>query len=123
MAIKMINEFDDFRNLIKENIEIFSLVWRCGDGKGDWAISEIERILGCEYGNRNNAHKGKKKKKIRGIIRIAVMERDYYRCKHCDTHKDLTIDHIIPESKGGTLDIENLQTLCRTCNSKKGVSQ
>lgn len=62
------------------------------------------------------------KAKINGNIRIAVFERDIYRCKHCGTHKDLCCDHIIPESKGGETSLDNLQTLCRSCNSKKGVS-
>ena len=62
-----------------------------------------------------------RKKKISHQKRKQVFERDAYRCKHCETHFDLTVDHIIPESKGGTLSLSNLQTLCRSCNSSKGV--
>lgn len=54
-------------------------------------------------------------------IRWAVWERDNYTCKWCGTRKHLAVDHIIPESKGGTLDLDNLQTLCRSCNSSKGA--
>jgi 5-methylcytosine-specific restriction endonuclease McrA len=32
-----------------------------------------------------------------------------------------TIDHIIPVSRGGTNDVDNLRLLCRSCNSKKGA--
>ncbi len=65
--------------------------------------------------------KSYQKARISMSIRKQVFERDAYRCKHCGTWKDLTVDHIIPESKGGALDLDNLQTLCRSCNSKKGT--
>ena len=33
---------------------------------------------------------------------------------------DLTIDHVVPRSRGGTDHLENLQLLCAACNSIKG---
>ena len=42
-------------------------------------------------------------------------------CVACGTPSD-TIDHIIPLSKGGTNDIDNLQPMCRSCNAKKNDS-
>lgn len=53
-------------------------------------------------------------------LRKQVFERDAYRCQLCDSWEDLAIDHIHPESKGGPTSLENLQTLCRSCNSRKG---
>lgn len=44
-------------------------------------------------------------------------------CNGCKLHfriRNLTIDHITPQSKGGTDHIENLQLLCGACNSLKG---
>lgn len=54
-------------------------------------------------------------------VRIAVYERDGWRCLHCGTHENLSLDHIYPYSLGGDDGIENLQTLCRPCNSRKGA--
>ena len=42
-------------------------------------------------------------------------------CAHCGVTENLTIDHIIPLAKGGTNDLDNLQPLCKSCNSSKGA--
>ena len=62
----------------------------------------------------------KSKEIIPPEIRWIIWERDNFTCKICGTRKHLSIDHIIPESKGGKLIENNLQTLCKKCNSKKG---
>jgi 5-methylcytosine-specific restriction endonuclease McrA len=41
------------------------------------------------------------------------------RCIGCGENKPLTRDHIIPLALGGSHDIENIQPLCRNCNSRK----
>lgn len=61
-----------------------------------------------------------KKKRIPPEIRWAVWERDNFICQHCGARQYLSIDHIVPESRGGTLALDNLQTLCKSCNSSKG---
>ena len=56
-------------------------------------------------------------------VRIGIFRRDGYCCKHCGeqfSRRQLELDHIKPISTGGDDSIENLQTLCRTCNRKKG---
>lgn len=41
-------------------------------------------------------------------------------CKQCGATENLTVDHIIPVSLGGSSDLFNLQVLCGECNLKKG---
>ena len=41
-------------------------------------------------------------------------------CKILFPFPNLTIDHVVPRSKGGTDHLENLQLLCAACNSIKG---
>lgn len=60
------------------------------------------------------------KQPIPSKIRRQVLERDRYRCQECGDHRDLQVDHIHPESKGGTLDLNNLRCLCKPCNVRKG---
>ncbi len=48
-----------------------------------------------------------------------LKERYDYKCAICSQIKPLTKDHIIPLSHGGTDSIDNIQPLCRNCNSKK----
>jgi 5-methylcytosine-specific restriction endonuclease McrA len=51
--------------------------------------------------------------------RNMVHKRDGYRCSYCGCEKNLTIDHIIPSSRGGSNDWSNLTSCCGPCNTKK----
>lgn len=49
--------------------------------------------------------------------------RDSYTCQYCGkvtTPNELTLDHILPQSRGGKSVWHNLVTSCRKCNTKKG---
>ncbi|TCD47708.1 HNH endonuclease [Chlorobium sp. N1] len=55
------------------------------------------------------------------LNRKNILRRDAYQCQYCGrTEEQLTIDHIIPRSRGGEDSWENLITACRKCNTKKG---
>ena len=54
------------------------------------------------------------------FTRFNVFLRDKFTCQYCDAKKDLTFDHLLPKSKGGITDWENVVTACSTCNVKKG---
>ena len=104
---------DDDSYIIKKiDLELFSMNRKAkSENKFNDYIKEMDE----------KQAKKKPKSKIDGVLRTKVYERDMYRCKHCQSYKDLSIDHIIPLKHGGTDDFDNLQTLCRSCNSKKGT--
>ena len=65
-----------------------------------------------------------KKERIPLNLRRSVIERDGLHCVYCDedlTDKEIHLDHVIPESKGGTTSYNNLQVTCRKCNLSKGI--
>ena len=49
-----------------------------------------------------------------------IYKRDGYSCQYCGSTRDLTIDHVIPRSKGGEDTWENLVACCDKCNAAKG---
>lgn len=91
-------------------------VWHLGDGEGGFVIEELHR----RYTTRHHGSRSRREK-IDHSTRRAAYERDQYRCVECGTHIDLTLDHVNPVSLGGASTLENLATMCRSCNSRKGA--
>ncbi len=58
--------------------------------------------------------------KLPGVSRRELLRRDGHRCQYCGSARQLTIDHVIPRSKGGTHTWDNVTIACETCNHKKG---
>tara|TARA_B100000609_G_scaffold175041_1_gene152077 strand:- start:78 stop:629 length:552 start_codon:yes stop_codon:yes gene_type:complete len=55
------------------------------------------------------------------LSRKNILRRDGMRCQYCGTKSsELTLDHIIPKSRGGSDTWDNLITACKKCNNKKG---
>ena len=57
----------------------------------------------------------------RKISRRALFARDRWRCQYCGTDSGkLTLDHVVPRSRGGESVWENVVTSCAPCNLRKG---
>jgi 5-methylcytosine-specific restriction endonuclease McrA len=56
----------------------------------------------------------------RRITRRAVFARDSWTCQYCGTTSHLTVDHVVPRSRGGPSEWENIVTSCAPCNRRKG---
>jgi hypothetical protein len=61
---------------------------------------------------------------IKNETKTEVLVRDNHKCQSCGSDKKLEFDHIVPVSKGGSSEANNLQLLCRSCNrSKRALSK
>ena len=54
------------------------------------------------------------------FTRFNVFLRDKFSCQYCGSKNELTFDHLLPRSKGGKTDWDNVVTACSSCNVKKG---
>lgn len=54
------------------------------------------------------------------LSRQNIFKRDRHECQYCGATKDLTLDHVMPRSRGGNSTWNNLTTACKKCNSYKG---
>lgn len=121
----MIGEYEQraidlFTDFVRENKDLLCHVARWGDGRCGHLSEIMANILVGEVeltaGSKSN------RKKVKDKVKRDVMRRDNNQCLNCGKKEDLTLDHIIPISLGGCDSNENLQILCRSCNSKKSTS-
>jgi|TARA_B110000116_G_C16495924_1_gene429089 5-methylcytosine-specific restriction endonuclease McrA len=54
------------------------------------------------------------------FTRFNVFLRDKFECQYCKSGDELTFDHLLPRSKGGTTNWDNVVTACSSCNVQKG---
>lgn len=97
----------------------------------NWSVSDS--VMASVYTNRDKlvffleAKKKKDEESERARVfkkrRIVVFKRDKGMCRYCGASLDsnYTVDHIVPKSKNGTDDLENLVLSCRSCNSRKST--
>jgi 5-methylcytosine-specific restriction endonuclease McrA len=61
------------------------------------------------------------RRKSVALTKKNVLLRDDYRCAYCLAHcgGQMTVDHVVPKSRGGTSSWENLVACCAHCNGRK----
>lgn len=87
-----------------------------GFGDGGFIHLAFDEMLKSNHNRKNRKQISQYNKTLNKLLHKYNFE-----CVHCKSKDSLTIDHIKPVSKGGTDNINNLQILCKRCNSKKGA--
>ena len=54
------------------------------------------------------------------VNRREVLRRDGHSCQYCGSGKHLTLDHVMPRSRGGQHTWDNVVAACERCNARKG---
>ena len=103
------------------------LVWKGSaetvEFDGDRVLRSQRATYACPSVIRLVVYINVRKRRGAGNIRTKILMRDGYRCQYCGvrgTAVDMTLDHILPRSRGGRTHPENLAASCRACNNRKG---
>ena len=117
-------QFQRMRELAGLIAEECPWMWRIGNGNGGAVLNEVKAAYarkGFDITSEANGIEGKRKP-IPIKLRAEVFRRDNHLCLRCGAKHGLSIDHIVPVSKGGQNTLDNLQTLCMPCSISKGVT-
>jgi hypothetical protein len=60
------------------------------------------------------------KAEAKRMWRRSIREKWENRCAYCESEDNLTLDHIVPQSKGGPDTTRNVVACCHSCNQSKG---
>lgn len=86
----------------------------------NWEIRSARTIFQVPDHIRLTINGAERVWKVPPVNRREVLRRDRHSCQYCGSKKKLTLDHVIPRSKGGKHTWDNVVTACERCNSKKG---
>jgi 5-methylcytosine-specific restriction endonuclease McrA len=85
-----------------------------------WEVKSPNLIFQVPAHIRLTANSTERVWKVPPVNRREILRRDLHTCQYCGSKKHLTIDHVIPRSKGGKHSWDNVVTACERCNAQKG---
>jgi 5-methylcytosine-specific restriction endonuclease McrA len=122
-------DFDDGRGIfcnMKCYIKHSKNTFPKGSSHPNWKNGKsFEHGYHCKYGKAYKERKLKAGGSFTSEEWILLKKKYNYTCLCCKQQEPfivLTADHIIPLSRGGKNSVENIQPLCRQCNSRKYVN-
>lgn len=108
------------RKLSKDEPTLEVVQWSEQTIRSGTAEFKVPSVVRVTYYINIQAHRDKS-----GAKRMKIYIRDRWKCAYCQRKLlkykiPITLDHIIPKSRGGSNTPENLVTSCKPCNNKKG---
>ena len=87
--------------------------------------ASVEEVIDEHYKNQINQIEVDEKDLKEKIIKFrqdkeGATKKGLYSCQYCGDTNELTFDHLLPRSKGGKTNWDNVVTACSDCNVKKG---
>lgn len=100
--------------LVSDKAEALDLTAESG-----WQVHSPSLVLSVPKHIRLKIASAERMWKVPPVNRREVLRRDHHSCQYCGSSKHLTLDHVIPRSKGGPHTWDNVVTACERCNSRK----
>lgn len=91
----------------------------CGSGR-QWEVRSPHLVLVVPEQIRLLHAHPERFWKTPAVTRRAVLRRDHHTCQYCGSSRQLTLDHVLPRSRGGSHTWDNVVTACAPCNGRKG---
>src|ERR1044071_8902737 len=103
------------------------MVWKSTVTVEEWEGSRVLRTPHAEFPvpsviRRRTYINVRRRREASGMKRLRIYMRDKFRCQYCGEKKpvsELTLDHILPRSRGGDNSPVNIVTACVPCNNRK----
>ena len=112
--LRIINWKRALNLIVKEKVEVLKYTDKVLSNAEKTYNFQMPKVLKLVYHIKSFYHAKVKYSKKN------VLVRDNYECAYCGCRqKRLTIDHVIPKSKGGKSTFENTVASCKTCNNSK----
>lgn len=92
------------------------------ENHSDWVVHSANMEMPVPAVVATTVYVSKKSRSV-AFSRRGIYQRDMYVCQYCGKDclpRELTLDHVIPKSRGGKTDWENIVAACIKCNQLKG---
>ena len=88
--------------------------------KVDQILQEMQCVVVSPVINLKDTITGTSQSEAKRLWRKQIKESWNHKCAYCESEEDLTLDHVIPQSKGGLDITRNVVCCCKSCNQSKG---